>query len=67
MVGKVPAGPPALPRAKGLPPGLSGRRFGPMMDTNQEGKAQTIPALGGTLLDSRPTPTWGIPTPGNQR
>jgi hypothetical protein len=37
-----------------------------MTDTNQERKAQTIPALGRTLLDSRTTPTRGILTLGNQ-
>jgi hypothetical protein len=37
------------------------------MDTNQEGKAQIVPALGGTISDSRATPSWGVPTLGNQR
>jgi hypothetical protein len=65
-VSKVPAGSLALPHTKSLPPGLSGRQFGPVVDTNQEGKAQTIPALGGTSHDSRTTLTRGLPTPGNQ-
>jgi hypothetical protein len=67
MVGQVPIGPSALPCVQSPTLSLPGRRFGSAMNTNQKGKAQTILALGGTLPDSQATPTWGAPTPGDQR
>jgi hypothetical protein len=56
-----------LPRAQSPQTSLLGRRFGFATDTSQKGKAQTILSLGRTLLDSGATPTWGIPTLGDEQ